>query len=290
MVTRGREHCHQWDCSNRELMSAGSIRRRQRSSDLRGVAATVAAASTMPPAASTARAASTSDAPVVITSSTSTTRLSRTTGPATRAPARFRIRSAADSPLWSAIRRTCANVRTHSTATPSRRSTCTATWASRSVGSCPRALTAAREDGTGTRSTGRPKTPSAAGSAPISPSPTLESASQGRPDGFGERHAQGQSESSPATLLICDDHGAHRPGIRSNRPGRRQPVRGRRRPRGPRRAEKQPVARRTDHTTHLPAPSTNLRQNQVEKRCNRSHTSTLPHRNTSREHQFRACG
>jgi hypothetical protein len=125
--------------------------------DLRAVAATTATASTSAPATRSARAASTSVAPVVITSSTMTTRRPRTAaGRGTdSAPARLASRPADVSPAWSATPRVWANSLMQRARTCRMRSSRTAAMVMRSAGSCPRARTAARAEGTGTRSTSR---------------------------------------------------------------------------------------------------------------------------------------
>jgi hypothetical protein len=138
-----------------------------RASVRRWVAAMTAAAGTSAPAARSARAASARVAPVVMTSSTTITcapsrsRLDRS------APVRFVVRSAAVRPAWSVTRRVCSRAWRQDAYGVSlgrrllsrRRGRMVVPVASRvrsRVGSRPRRRTEAREDGTGTRTTGGP--------------------------------------------------------------------------------------------------------------------------------------
>lgn len=108
-------------------------------------------------ASRTARAASVREAPVVIRSSTSTTRPPRSSrappAATSRASARLRSRCRESSPDWSATARRCRSTAATWADVPLRRSSPAAASAIRRTGSCPRARTAHRADGTGTSST-----------------------------------------------------------------------------------------------------------------------------------------
>lgn len=109
-------------------------------------------------ASRTARAASFKEAPVVIRSSTSTTGPPASNGapPATTssAPARLSSRCRELSPDWSATHRRCRSTATTRAGVPVRRNSPAAASAIRRAGSCPRARTAPRAEGTGTSNTG----------------------------------------------------------------------------------------------------------------------------------------
>ncbi len=116
-------------------------------------------AATAAVAARTARAASVREAPVVIRSSTSTTGPSASSpapaGATASAPVRLSSRCRELSPAWSATALRCRSTATTRAGTPLRRSSPAAASAIRRAGSCPRARTALRAEGTGTSSTGR---------------------------------------------------------------------------------------------------------------------------------------
>ncbi|MFJ4216319.1 hypothetical protein ACIP27_26780, partial [Streptomyces hydrogenans] len=99
---------------------------------------------------------------MVIRSSTRTTRPAANSrappGTTSSAPARFARRERAPSPAWSATARRCRSTGSTRAGRPARRSRAAAASATRRVGSCPRARTARREDGTGTNSSGSPST------------------------------------------------------------------------------------------------------------------------------------
>lgn len=127
--------------------------------DARAYTAAVAPTSRSHPIASrTARAASLKVAPVVIRSSTSTTGPPASSRPppgtTSSAPARFSSRCRELSPAWSATHRPCRNAAATRAGVPVRRNSPAAASAIRRAGSCPRARTVARADGTGTRSRG----------------------------------------------------------------------------------------------------------------------------------------
>lgn len=81
-------------------------------------------------------------------------------GTTSSAPEMFASRPRAPRPAWSATYRRCRSTGTTRACRPAHRSRAAAASAIRRVGSWPRALTERREDGTGTRSSGRAARPS----------------------------------------------------------------------------------------------------------------------------------
>ncbi len=166
-------------------------------------------------ASRTARAASVNEAPVVIRSSTSTTRpppaSSRAPPPTTSsAPARLSDRCREFSPDWSATARRCRRTPSTRAGVPVRRSSPAAASAIRRAGSCPRARTVRRADGTGTSRTAlspgpapRAPSPSPSGhsrSHPACPLPRLSRPCEatGRPAGPGRRGVSRAARTAPA--------------------------------------------------------------------------------------------
>ncbi len=166
-------------------------------------------------ASCTARAASVNEAPVVIRSSTSTTgpppASSRAPPPTTSsAPARLSDRCREFSPDWSATARRCRRTPSTRAGVPVRRSSPAAASAIRRAGSCPRARTALRAEGTGTSRTAlspglAPRTPSPSCSGhspshPASPLPRLSRPCEatGRPAGPGRRAVSRAARTAPA--------------------------------------------------------------------------------------------
>ncbi len=148
-----------------------------------------------------ARAASASEAPVVIRSSTRTTRpavRSRAPpGTTSSAPARFARRAGAPSPAWSATCRRWRSTGTTRAARPVRRSRAAAASAIRRVGSCPRARTERREDGTGTRSSGR--SPGPVDAPPAASTAVARAAPRGRASVSAPRSLWASSSSRTAS-------------------------------------------------------------------------------------------